>query len=67
MTIKRHNPEVIVAKMRQVDDLVRQPVVLCDLQREIILKIYGSPTRRAIVGLARKNGETALVVMPVLA
>ena len=36
---------------------VGQPVRLRDWQKEIIREIYGSPTRRAIVSLARKNGR----------
>ena len=45
---------------------VGQPVRLRGWQKEIIREIYGSPTRRAIVSLARKNGKTALASMLVL-
>ena len=46
---------------------VGQPVKLRDWQRRIIKDIYDTPTRRAIVSLARKNGKTALIAMLVLA
>jgi phage terminase large subunit-like protein len=40
--------------------LVGQPVKLRGWQKDILRKIYGSPTRRAIVSFGRKNGKTAL-------
>ena len=43
-----------------------QPVKLRPWQKEIIREIYGTPTRRAIVSLARKNGKTAVASMLVL-
>ncbi len=46
---------------------VGRPVRLREWQREIIREIYGSPTRRAIVSVGRKNGKTALAAMLVLA
>ena len=46
---------------------VGRPVRLRDWQRKIIREIYDSPTRRAIVSVARKNGKTALAAMLVLA
>ncbi len=45
---------------------VGQPVRLREWQRSIIEEIYDSPTRRAIVSVARKNGKTALAAMLVL-
>ena len=45
---------------------VGRPVRLRDWQRDIIREIYGSPTRRAIISLARKNGKTSLASMLVL-
>ena len=45
---------------------VGRPVKLRPWQKEIIREIYDSPTRRAIVSLARKNGKTALAAMLVL-
>lgn len=39
---------------------VGNPVVLRPWQRKEIEKIYGSPTRRAIISFGRKNGKTAL-------
>lgn len=39
---------------------VGKPVVLRDWQKDIIHKIYGSPTRKAIISFGRKNGKTAL-------
>lgn len=40
--------------------LVGQPVKLRAWQKDILRKIYGTPTRRAIVSFGRKNGKTAL-------
>jgi phage terminase large subunit-like protein len=40
--------------------LVGQPVVLRKWQRDLLIQIYGSPTRRAIISFGRKNGKTAL-------
>jgi phage terminase large subunit-like protein len=40
---------------------VGKPVVLRPWQRKEIERIYGSPTRRAIISFGRKNGKTALV------
>ena len=37
---------------------VGRPVRLRDWQRKIIREIYDTPTRRAIISLARKNGKT---------
>lgn len=37
-----------------------QPVKLRDWQKDILHKIYGSATRRAIISFGRKNGKTAL-------
>lgn len=39
---------------------VGQPVRLRPFQRKIVLGIYDSPTRRAIVSFGRKNAKTAL-------
>lgn len=39
---------------------VGRPVFLRDFQKEIIRGIYNSPTRRAIVSYARKNGKTSI-------
>jgi phage terminase large subunit-like protein len=39
---------------------VGKPVVLRSWQRKEIEKIYGSPTRRAIISFGRKNGKSAL-------
>src|SRR5579864_3077641 len=46
---------------------VGRPVRLRDWQKRDIRLIYGSPTRQAIISLARKNGKTALTAMLVLA
>jgi phage terminase large subunit-like protein len=40
--------------------LVGQPVKLRKWQRDLLLQIYGTPTRRAIISFGRKNGKTAL-------
>jgi phage terminase large subunit-like protein len=40
--------------------LVGQPIKLRAWQREAIVGIYDSPTRRAIVSFGRKNGKTGL-------
>jgi phage terminase large subunit-like protein len=39
---------------------VGKPVVLRQWQKDILVKIYNTPTRRAIVTFGRKNGKTAL-------
>lgn len=46
--------------------LVGEPVRLKDWQKEIIRGIYGTPTRRAIVSVGRKNGKTSLSAMLLL-
>lgn len=46
---------------------VGKPVRLREWQKEIIREIYDTPTRQAIVSMARKNGKTALIAMLVLA
>jgi phage terminase large subunit-like protein len=40
--------------------LVGSPVRLRKWQRDILVKIYATPTRRAIISFGRKNGKTAL-------
>lgn len=40
--------------------LIGQPVKLRAWQRQILRDIYNSPTRRAIISFARKNGKTGL-------
>jgi phage terminase large subunit-like protein len=40
--------------------LVGQPVRLRDWQRDIMLSVYDTPTRRAVISFGRKNGKTAL-------
>jgi phage terminase large subunit-like protein len=40
--------------------MVGKPVRLRPWQRDILERIYGSPTRRAIISFGRKNGKTAL-------
>jgi phage terminase large subunit-like protein len=40
--------------------LVGQPVKLRDWQKDILRKIYDTPTRRAVISFGRKNGKTAL-------
>jgi phage terminase large subunit-like protein len=47
--------------------LVGQQVRLEDWQKEIIRGIYDTPTRMAIISMARKNGKTALAAMLLLA
>lgn len=47
--------------------LVGQPVVLRDWQKAIIFGIYGTPTRRAIISVGRKNAKTTLAAMLLLA
>lgn len=42
-------------------------VVLREWQRRIIREIYDTPTRQAIISMARKQGKTALAAMLVLA
>jgi phage terminase large subunit-like protein len=46
---------------------VGKPMVLRDWQREFIDRVYGSPTRRAILSMDRKNGKSALTAMLLLA
>jgi hypothetical protein len=45
---------------------VGKPVVLREWQKDIIRKIYETPTRQAIISLGRKNGKTSFVAMIVL-
>ena len=42
---------------------VGAPLKLADFQKEFITDIYDNPhgTRRAILGIARKNGKSALI------
>ena len=40
--------------------LVGQPLNLRPWQRKALVGIYDSPTRRAIISFARKNGKTGL-------
>jgi len=47
--------------------LVGKPIVLREWQKDIIRKIYDTPTRQAIISMGRKNGKTALIAMLVLA
>lgn len=42
---------------------VGKRVVLRDWQREILVKIYDTPTRRIIISVGRKNAKTALSAM----
>lgn len=46
--------------------LVGQPVELRDWQKDLLRKVYGSPTRRAIISFGRKNGKTALAAFLLL-
>jgi phage terminase large subunit-like protein len=46
---------------------VGEPIVLREWQRQIIRQIYDTPTRQAIVSMARKNGKTSLIAMLVIA
>jgi phage terminase large subunit-like protein len=46
--------------------LIGQPVKLRKWQRQILVDIYGTPTRRAIVSFGRKNGKTALAAFLLL-
>lgn len=46
--------------------LVGQPVQLRSWQREIICRLYDTPTRTFIVSFGRKNGKTALIAFIVL-
>jgi phage terminase large subunit-like protein len=39
---------------------VGKPVDLCDFQKEVILGIYDSPTRLAVISFGRKNAKTTL-------
>lgn len=45
---------------------VGQPIVLRSWQKKIIRSIYGTPTRQAIISVARKNGKTGLSAMLLL-
>lgn len=49
--------------------LVGQPMVLAPFQKQFILDIYDNPfgTRRAYLGIARKNGKTGLIAALLLA
>ena len=49
--------------------LIGQPIKLAEFQRKFILDIYDNPngTRRAILGIARKNGKSALIAGLLLA
>lgn len=40
--------------------LVGQPIRLREWQKQIVIGIYNTPTRRAIISFGRKNGKTAL-------
>jgi phage terminase large subunit-like protein len=40
--------------------LVGKPIVLREWQRQALVGIYDSPTRRAIISFGRKNGKTGL-------
>ena len=48
---------------------VGDPIVLADFQKQFVFDTYDNPavTRRAILGIARKNGKTALIAGLVLA
>jgi phage terminase large subunit-like protein len=46
--------------------LVGQPVKLRPWQKDLIRRIYGSPTRRAIISFGRKNGKTAIAAFLLL-
>ena len=46
---------------------VGKPVRLRDWQLEFIDKVYGTPTRRAILSMGRKNGKSAITAMLLLA
>jgi len=46
--------------------LVGQPVRLREWQKDVIRRIYGTPTRRAIISFGRKNGKTALAAFLLL-
>jgi phage terminase large subunit-like protein len=46
---------------------VGQPVRLSEWQKQIFRDVYGTPTRRAIISLPRKNGKTAVLGMWILA
>lgn len=47
--------------------MIGEPVKLLTFQREIICGIYDSPTRYAIISLAKKNGKTSLAACLLLA
>ena len=46
--------------------VVGHRVVLRDWQKDIIRKIYDTPTRRAIITMGRKNGKTSMIAMLLL-
>ena len=46
---------------------VGRPVKLRPWQKDILHRIYDTPTRQIIISLGRKNGKTALVAMMLLA
>jgi phage terminase large subunit-like protein len=46
--------------------LVGQPVKLRKWQRSLLVEIYGSQTRRAIISFGRKNGKTGLAAFLLL-
>jgi phage terminase large subunit-like protein len=46
--------------------LVGQPVELRDWQKELLGRIYDTPTRRAIISFGRKNGKTGLAAFLLL-
>lgn len=46
--------------------LVGQPVKLRPWQKDLLRKIYGTPTRRAIISFGRKNGKTAIAAFLLL-
>ena len=45
---------------------VGKPLVLRDWQKDILVKIYDTPTRRIIISVGRKNAKTALSAMIML-
>ena len=47
--------------------MIGEPVKLLPFQRAIISGIYDSPTRYAIITLAKKNGKTSLAACLLLA
>ena len=46
---------------------VGQPVVLRPWQRDVLIGIYDSPTRRALISFGRKNAKTTLAALLTLA